>query len=304
MRRTLNFKCGIIGAGRLGSVLAQALSKKMALKWIVLRSEKSRISVSKIIKTDVEIFSSIKKNLSLPDIIILTVGDSKIEQVAVQLANKFGKELRGKYVIHCSGVLPVSVLDSCRKAGAKTACCHPYQTFYESSPETLIDISWGVETRDTYYILENFVKALGGKPLKLSYKDRAEKALYHISAVFASNFLSTVVTGAELIASKAELPWKNFLPRIINTTIENNLKVSDKVLFPLTGPIVRGDVETLRLHINSLSKYPSLLNIYCYLSLATLETAKLNKLLTKQKFGEIKDFLVSYLFDKVKGKNL
>ncbi len=297
MREESKFKCGVIGVGKLGSVLVQALSRKGALNWIIEKSHKAVPFINEEINTGIKCYSSINKKIILPDFIFLTVNDSGIEDVSDRLADVFGQKLSGKYVIHCSGVLPVSVLESCRRAGAKTACCHPYQTFYEPSPDILNDISWGVETKDSFDILEKIINNLGGRALKLSYKNKAEKALYHISAVFASNFLSTAVTGSELISSKASLPWNDFLPKIINTTIGNNLKVTDKIRFPLTGPIARADLETIRLHVKTLKKYPSLLNIYCYLSLATLETAKINKLITKQKFGEIKEFLVSYLFD-------
>jgi len=124
------------------------------------------------------------------------------------------------------------------------------------------------------------------------------KVLHHLSAVFASNFLSTVLAGAGSLEELSGMNWEDFLPLIIETTRNNNFKsLSKSEKIPLTGPIARADVDTIKLHLKSLRNHTNLLNIYIYLSLATLETAKQYEIINKQKFAEIKEILLSSLID-------
>jgi len=291
-------KISIIGYGKLGSVLAEAVSKINKLLWITDNGQIDRISVFKKFKRKTSINQKITEIISVPEIIILSVNDSNIEYVAKNLSIFLQEKLKDVWVVHCSGVLPVSVLSSCEMMGAKTACIHPFQTFYYPDVSVLKNIGWTIETKHNPEFLKSFIKQLDGKPILLPIKSEQTKVLHHLSAVFASNFLTTVLAGAGSLEELSGMNWKDFLPPIIKTTMKNNFKSqsnSDKI--PLTGPIARADVETIKLHIKTLSNHSSLRNSYIYLSLATLETAKHYRIINKQKFAEIKEFLLSSLND-------
>ncbi|TAL67576.1 MAG: DUF2520 domain-containing protein [Bacteroidetes bacterium] len=289
---------GIIGYGKLGSVLAEAVSKKFKLFWITDNGQIQTDSIFKKFQRKTSINHKISEIISVPDIIILSVNDSNIEYVAKNLSIFLKDKLKDVWVVHCSGVLPLSILSSCEKFGAKTACIHPFQTFYFPDVSILKGIGWTIETKHKPEFLKSFIKLIGGKSYLLQNVKKNTKVLHHLSAVFASNFLSTVISGAGTLERIAGMKPEEFLPHIIDTTIRNNLKsMSETLRFPLTGPIARGDIETIKLHLESLRNHSNLLNTYIYLSLATLETAKKSKLITKQKFAEIKEILLTSLIE-------
>lgn len=232
----------------------------------------------------------------MPEIIILAVNDSSIESVSNEIAVILGKKLENIWVVHCSGVMPVSILSACSKQGAKTGCIHPFQTFYSPHPKLIKDIGWTIDTKHNPKVPVNFIKQIGGKPFLIPKGRKNAKILHHLSAVFVSNFFSTIISNAGELESLAGLKWNKFFPQIINTTLKNNLKsLSGNNKFPLTGPIARGEITTIKEQLKSLKNNSTLLNTYIYMSLATLETAKKRKLITKQKFAEIKEILVTSL---------
>ncbi|MCL5990746.1 MAG: DUF2520 domain-containing protein [Bacteroidetes bacterium] len=290
--------CGIVGYGKLGSILAEAVSKKNRLLWIIDNNKKQRELIYKKFYKRISIYYKISNTISIPDIIIISANDSHIEYVAKNLSIVFENKLKDVWVVHCSGVLPVSVLSSCEKLGAKTACIHPFQTFYYPEISVLKNIGWSIETNHNPQLLQSFITQLGGKPVLLPYGNKQIKVLHHLSAVFASNFLSTVLAGAGSLEEMSGMNRKDFLPQIIDTTIRNNFKsLSKSEKIPLTGPIARADVITIKTHLKSLSNHRTLRNTYIYLSLATLETAKHYRIINKQKFAEIKEILLSSLKD-------
>ncbi|OGU11095.1 MAG: hypothetical protein A2X61_00275 [Ignavibacteria bacterium GWB2_35_12] len=291
-------KIGIIGYGKLGSVLAEAVSKKYKLLWVVEKDITKTNLIKSTLKNNINFYSSVPIFIPIPDIIIISVNDSEIKSVANEIAISWHYKLKDIWVIHCSGVLPVSVLSSCEKRGAKTACIHPFQTFYHPDASVLKNIGWTIETKHNPELLKTLITQLGGKPMSIPIESKNIKVLHHLSAVFASNFLSTVLAGAGSLEELSGMNWEDFLPLIIETTRNNNFKsLSKSEKIPLTGPIARADVDTIKLHLKSLRNHTNLLNIYIYLSLATLETAKQYEIINKQKFAEIKEILLSSLID-------
>lgn len=291
-------KIGIIGYGKLGSVLAEAVSKNYKLLWVIDKSKATREIIYKKFNDRIEILSNISDALTIPDLIILSVNDSNIETLAKNLTVTLHNKLKDVWVLHCSGVLPVSVLSSCDKRGAKTACIHPFQTFYFPDASILKNIGWTIETKHDPEFLQSFITLLGGKPVLLPIKSKQTKVLHHLSAVFASNFLSTILSGAGSLEELSEMNWNDFLPPIIETSKNNNYKsLSNSEKIPLTGPIARADINTIKTHLKALSNHRTLRNTYIYLSLATLETAKHYRIINKQKFAEIKEILLSSLID-------
>ncbi|MBI5323765.1 MAG: DUF2520 domain-containing protein [Ignavibacteriae bacterium] len=282
-------KIGIIGYGKLGSNLLGPIIEKHELLWVHPKKSKSEVSEKQF---------GLLASISIPELIIISVNDSEIESAAKTLSKILGNDLKNVWVVHCSGVLPVSILSSCEKKGAKTACIHPYQTFYYKDDSALKGIGWTIETKNNPSFLQSFIKSLGGNPYVITGISKNKKVFHHLSAVFASNFLITVLSGAGSLEESAGMKWGNFIPPIVETTKNNvyeSLKNSGEI--PLTGPIARADSETVKLHLKSLKNNKYLLNTYIYLSLATLETAKAYKIISKQKFAEIKEILLVSLKD-------
>ena len=286
---------GIIGAGKLGTVLARFFGKRGQLLWIADISNDARNSIKSYISDDVNIFSSVIETDPLPDIIFLTVNDSQIENAAKAITKAKGKELESKVVIFCSGMLTLSVLNACKEAGAKTFGAHPYQTFYHSDPELLHGISWGVEAVGEKDIIKNIIEYMGGSPYFLGKETIEKKAAYHCSAVIASNFLTTALAFASEIAKEAKIPAVSFFPPIVETTINNcinSIKHGEEI--PLTGPLARNDIQTIKKHFEALKDYPDLQKNYAYLTMASAETSYRHNLLKENELHTISKILFNF----------
>lgn len=285
--------CGIIGAGKVGFALIEALKKLSILDWVVARSEKSYANASPIVN-DRNIFRSIDGPEGIPDIIILSVDDKSIEAVSADLAEHFGKRLEGCIVAHCSGIENIELLQSCAMKGAKTASIHPYQTFFKPSADILKNIYWGIECREEDYPeLKDFISRLAGSSVRLAPND-PQKAVYHGSAVAASNYLTMLISFSKELALQSGIAPEKFLPPIIRTTIENNLSKLSGRDFPLTGPIARADTEALVRHIRSIHSNPLLSKCYALLGLATIEISLSLGKINEKEAVQLKEVLKPY----------
>lgn len=289
IKHSKNFKFGIIGGGRLGLTLATELVKIDKLDWVLTHTKRTYDRVINKIYNRFLTRSKISEIEKLPAMLIIATPDAKIEDTAEELAEHFGKNLKDIYIIHCSGVLSRSVLDTCEKLGAKTAACHPFQTFVDADNNKLEDIRWGIESTDEdYSLFASFVNLLYGFPVRLHDHNLKEKALYHAVATSASNYMTTIIQLANKIADSAKIDSTQFLPPIAKTTLGNNLRgLTDSHQVPLSGPIARADIDTIRIHIDALKDNPELLRPYCYMGLATAEMAHNAGILDSEHFSNI-----------------
>jgi predicted short-subunit dehydrogenase-like oxidoreductase (DUF2520 family) len=277
--------CGIIGAGKLASVLALALGKAGLLNWIVARNQVSRKAIEKLCGNETELLQSIEAINHLPELIIIAVNDSAIEEVSRNIAKCFAHKLKNIHIIHLSGSKSIDTLNDCEECGAYVSSLHPFQTFFVSDLNALKNIAWGMEFNHSQSeLLENFITTLGGIPFKLPNQVLEKKALYHLSAVAASNIATSVFSYAKLIAEKAGIEPNLFFPQIMKRTLENFLQLGlNQAEMPLTGPYARSDTDVINSHIEHLSNFPELLDIYRDLARATAKLANLQGILSNDK---------------------
>ncbi|MGA2298051.1 MAG: Rossmann-like and DUF2520 domain-containing protein [FCB group bacterium] len=294
-----NYNIGIIGAGKLGLSLAMALESINSLNCMVIKPEQNLPALTRYFEKKISIYTSLSELQSIPQILFLTVNDSSIESVASQLANQFGKMLKDKIIVHCSGFLGLDVLAQCKAEGAVKVSAHPYQTFFEPAKELFKGISWGIESEGSVEIISDIIRQIGGNPVKLNFSKKEDKAMYHASAVAVSNSMTASIDMAKDIFEKLGVDAEQFILPILKTTLENNFSQSEKKFdFPLTGPFARGDIETIKLHIKALEHDNYLLKSYCYLGLGTLEASIHHKLIDVSKYKEISDILTEILVEK------
>ncbi len=291
-----NYDFCIIGAGKLGLTLAKSLSSYNLKLSIIARSADSYRKASSIIDTNL-IFKAIDQLFYIPKVFILSVRDSQIREVADYLAKIFKHDLNNRLVIHCSGILDTSVLDSCKALNAITASLHPYQTFYLPDENLLNGISWGVQSEFDIPILYDFIRFIKGTPVNIN---SADKVLYHLSAVAVSNYLNSTLALGNLVAKKASIELEEFALPIIKQTVANAFKQQEANQFPLTGPIARADLETIRTHINSIKYTTELLLPYCYLGLATLEITKNSPLYNPEFYSNARLLLLNAISEQMK----
>ena len=237
----------IIGPGRLGNALSKVFSDS---------------------QYKVKVFGKGDSVSEFGDITFITTPDSEIRKVASIIAHS-NTDLSGKMFVHCSGSLPSAILGELKEQGAYIACFHPLQAVSQET-NSFEDIYFDLEgDEEALAQLEKLVKSLGAKSFRVSAK---EKELLHVSAVIASNYLVTLADLALRISESSTISQREllnaFLP-LMNSSIKNlgELSPSDA----LTGPISRGDTQTVQKHIKLLKDKPELLEIYKKLGLLTLE---------------------------------
>jgi predicted short-subunit dehydrogenase-like oxidoreductase (DUF2520 family) len=183
-------------------------------------------------------------------LVLLCVPDSSIAEIAGNLDE-------GPWVAHVSGATPLSALDPHRRRFSM----HPLQTFTRTRGPEQLDGAWAAVTAESeparaagYWLAET----LGLKPFELPDDARP---LYHAGAAIASNYLVTLHGVASELFRAAGAPPEALVP-LMRGTIDNG--------FELTGPIERGDWETVEAHRRAIrAARPELEPLYDVLAEAT-----------------------------------
>jgi predicted short-subunit dehydrogenase-like oxidoreductase (DUF2520 family) len=145
----------------------------------------------------------------------------------------------GPWVAHVSGGTPLAELDP----HVRRFSLHPLQTLVRSRGPEQLDGAWGAVTGEDDAARARgawLAEKLGLRPFQLADGDRA---LYHAGAAIASNFLVTLYRAAARLFEAADVPPEALVP-LLERTIDNG--------FELTGPIARGDWETVDRHRSAL----------------------------------------------------
>lgn len=257
----LPFRIGIIGGGRVGGAIAGALEPHLA--WMVVRSPWRRRDLRRMLPR-APMVGTIEEIAVLPEMMILAVPDRVISTLARELAEHFSDRLRGTIVVHLAGALLASELSSIEVFGGKAVAAHPFTVVPEPHPAWLYGAVWGIEGNQAALPhVEQLIRALGGRPFYLGTIDADRKALYHLAAVLASNIPTTAISAAAEVAQAAGIPPELFLPPILRATVESAVMSLQRGNPPArTGPLARGDTETVSRHFAALTAYPDLRRQY------------------------------------------
>lgn len=263
-------KLGFIGAGTVGTALAVLLSSKGY--GFVGASRRSRTTAGNKagVVSNLRMLDSNQEVADAADMVFITTPDDTIAQVASEV-----RWHSGQSVVHCSGADSVDILEPARKSGAMVGGFHPLQTFagVERAIENIPGSTFGIEAEEPLLTtLKDMADVLGGHWIKL---EAGDKVAYHAAAVFACNYLVTLVKMATDLWQTFSIPTdqatKALLPLIKGTL--NNIET---IGIPdcLTGPIARGDTGTVNKHLKALRENaPALLFPYKELGLQTIPVA-------------------------------
>lgn len=207
------------------------------------------------------------------DIILITVPDSSIAEVAGQISRNIGTPT---VALHTSGALTSDVLVPLKEAGSSIGSVHPLVSISNPGlgPERMSGAYFCVEgDAAAVAAAENIVKGVGGVPFDI---DTANKPLYHASAVMAcGHFVALFDTAAELMAKAAgdrEKAVSILLP-LVESTLANLREQSASEA--LTGTFARTDIVTFGSHLEALRRVGdrNAVEIYLDLGLRSLELA-------------------------------
>lgn len=279
---------GFIGAGTTGTALAVRLAQQGYQ--VIAVSSRSLTSAEKLAGkiSGCQVYKTAQEAADIAQLVFITTPDDAIPKVAaeVQWHDK-------QNVVHCSGAHSVDILEPAKRCGANTGCFHPLQTFasVEQAIDNIPGSTFAIEAGGPLLtMLKEMAAALEGDWVILKAGD---KVLYHAAAVFACNYLVTLVKLAtdlwqtfgvsQAQATKALMPLlRGTLSNIENVGLPNCL----------TGPIARGDLGTIGEHLQTLEKEtPSLLGIYKELGLQTIPIALAKGKIDSQRAGELQALL-------------
>jgi len=238
-----------VGAGRVGAVLAASLRHAgHDVVAVAGESDASRRRAAELLPG-----VAIRKPTDVAracDVLLLTVPDDMLGNV-VSMLSASGAIHPGQYVVHTSGRHGLEILAPAVAAGARGIAMHPAMTFtgtdvdLDRLPGCVFGVTSGPAEQP---VADELVRELGGSVVQI---DEANRALYHAALAHGANHLVTLVSQAMdvLRAAGSSDPAGTMRP-LLTAAIDNALDYGDAAL---TGPIVRGDVETVRLHLQSLA---------------------------------------------------
>jgi predicted short-subunit dehydrogenase-like oxidoreductase (DUF2520 family) len=263
-------RLGFIGAGTTGGAFARCLAGAgYPVVAVASRTSASAERLAGRLK-GCRAVADPQAVAAVADLVFITTSDDVIAEVAAQVRWR-----PGVWVVHVSGAESLDVLEPARRAGAAVGSIHPLQTFAdaEQAVASMPGSTFALEGEGPLLAcLRDMALALGGRAIELRPQD---KALYHLAAVLVSNYVVTlmdVATGLwQQFGVDQDSATEALLPLLQGTV--NNLR---RLGLPdaLTGPIARGDLGTVRRHLEALeASAPDLLPAYRELGLRTIAVA-------------------------------
>ena len=250
---------GIVGAGAVGTALGVALSRAgWPIHAVASRDAGRRERFRALVEVN-RAFVDPEALVEEVELIILAVPDDVIAPLASGL-----RMYSGQAMIHTSGAVGAEALAPAMAAGTQIGSFHPLVAFAdtERAVEALHGATIAIEADDQLAaLLGSMAEALGATPVRLA---PGSKTAYHAAAVLAAGgFVALLDAIAQLgrVAGLYEAGALSIYGPLIEGTLGNARALGIRAA--LTGPIVRGDVGTLRAHLDALREFaPGVLELY------------------------------------------
>lgn len=278
-------KLGFIGAGVVGTALAVRLSEKgYAVSAVASRSAASAQRLADAV-WGCRAYETNQDVADVCDFVFVTTPDDAIARVIAEVRWHAGQK-----VAHCSGADSLDVLEKARSEGAQVGAFHPLQTFasVDHAIANLPGSTFALEAEgEMLGTLKGMAEALEGRWVVLGPGD---KVLYHAAAVMACNYMVTLVKMAtDLWASFGVAPAEAI--RALRPLLQGTVNNIANVGLPncLTGPIARGDVGTIRKHLEALeARAPEIAPIYREMGLRTIPIALQKGRINEERANELR----------------
>lgn len=244
----------LIGAGHVGRVLGRLFAQHgvFQIQQVLTRSQDSARQAVDFIGAGSAV--SARDQLQPAAVHVLTVGDDQIVPACEALARAV--PLEGSIVFHCSGALASDKLQAARAAGALVASVHPIRSFADPAAVAaqFSGTFCGIEgDQGALAVLMPALRAIGAQPVPI---DAAAKTVYHAAAVFASNYLVTVLDAALRAYQAAGIPEavaRQLAQPLATESMANVFRLG--AVAALSGPIARGDLATVARQQQAVSQW-------------------------------------------------
>lgn len=282
-------KCNIIGAGRVGKNIALSLVQKQIISSVSIcnRSMESAQQACQDLG-----FGQASENIEeLPaaEINWICCNDDAISNIVETLVdNPFLKP--GTFVFHCSGVLNSQVLEPLKNHGCFIASFHPLKAFKSNYLDAFafaqVDCVLEGDDKACNWLKDAFT-LLDANLISIAPES---KVLYHAAACMASNYLITLAACSEELFLKAGISPQKSRQMMVNLMQGNlnNLMQNANIADSLTGPLARGDIKTIGLHLNAIKDAESI-QFYQAAALKTLDLTQLPSGIKEEIILRLKD---------------
>jgi predicted short-subunit dehydrogenase-like oxidoreductase (DUF2520 family) len=259
----------IVGAGNLAAALGVSLRQAgYAIEAVISRSRRASLTRARTLAKEVGARAWASPMDLRADVVWLCVPDAEIARAARSLAAKI--EWKGRVALHSSGALTSDELASLRGRGAVAASVHPLMTFVRGSRPSLAGVPFAIEgDAAAVRVARRIVKDLGGDVYSIRKED---KVAYHAWGTFASPLFTALLATTEQVAVTAGVSRNAARSRmipILRQTLANYAALGAPGSF--SGPIVRGDVDTVKRHLRVLRKISPAHEVYTTLARAAVE---------------------------------
>jgi predicted short-subunit dehydrogenase-like oxidoreductase (DUF2520 family) len=281
----MRLNIGFIGAGKVGKALGLYFKHNgLKITGYCSRSVSSAREAASL--TGSQAYSTIESLVHSSEVLFITVPDQAIEELDGKLSDLMKHQNLGteETWIHVSGAYPSGCLAGIQEAGCPVGSMHPLQCFGEP-------VSSAARLKDTWFTIEGtekaqiIMKAILEKTCgKYNLIGAGSKPLYHAGACVVSNYLVTLLESGIRLFEAAGMTREHII-QAVGPLIEGTLSnIREKgTVDALTGPIVRGDLNTVNVHLKAIAALrPSELNFYKSMGLKTTEMIENTRLTTEQ----------------------
>jgi predicted short-subunit dehydrogenase-like oxidoreductase (DUF2520 family) len=262
----------VVGPGRMGLALGGALMQAGALNALDYLGRSPEPPPHPIFDGGARYAMGYGPIAEDTTILILAVPDDALQEVANEVA-RVGRAPGPSVVFHLSGALSTDVLAPLHAAGYSVGSLHPLQTVADpwSGVERLRGCAYAIAGEPgALTTARRIVAALDGRAMVIPPNLRP---LYHAAAVFASNYILVAAATVARALAEAGIPEADAVAAalpLMRGTMDNVEQLG--LGSALTGPVARGDADTVRLHLSRLS--PRERRLYCALGLETVQLAR------------------------------
>jgi predicted short-subunit dehydrogenase-like oxidoreductase (DUF2520 family) len=285
--RPARLAVGVVSAGRVGAVVGAAWAA--AGHHVVATSGVSRASV----KRAAALLPGIPlmppdEVVAAADLVLLAVPDDVLPGLVRGLAAA-GSFRPGQIVVHTSGARGVAVLGPAAEHGVLPLALHPVMTFTGRIEDVArlagcsVGVTAAVDDEAAWSVGEALVVEMGAEPVRVAEEVRP---LYHAALAHGANHLVTLVRDCVETLERAGIgSAERLVAPLLSAALDNSLRHGDRAL---TGPVARGDVETVRTHLRELGAAdPDLAETYRVLAARTARRASAAGLLPEYAAHEV-----------------
>ncbi|MEO0190472.1 MAG: DUF2520 domain-containing protein [candidate division WOR-3 bacterium] len=265
-------KIGLIGCGRVGLALCYLIKDRVDIIGVYDIKKENQKRAIKILK--IEKNPTFKNLIKESDVLFFTTPDDEILN-AFKRAVIYFDDKKIRYCFHFSGILPAEIFPKGNRIFRGSL--HPYATFPRIIIPPRLDKIYLFFQGD-YSAYKIAGRIFGGSNFIIKKIKKEHKGYCHLTGVYASNLLVGLITGILNLTKKmrwGERELREVVLPLMEQTLQN-IRVSG-LRYALSGPIVRGDIETIKRHIELIKNDRRLFSIYRILSSYLILYAPYNK---------------------------